>query len=449
MPQFRKKKFTVNNATLAYLSYGNTINKKLLPEGWYHIDISSVPYLQAYVFSNGHVNIVSYRGTQDQADVFNDIQLYVNKLPIQVNLAIDFLDSVEAKWGKIDIHVGHSLGGAIAKLIAAKKNATAIAFDAPGVVQLIDNLNETKGFIEYLSGPNCVNTVGRHDHMGEKYKIEIKPVHVKTSLHIRSYIDYTLEQHSIVNIINGLKNGKIFPVEDWPSGFFSGYNHFISYKQNHVYLRKFIYKTWDKLSMDSFLLIGGDISLNVIHTQDILEIAPYQLQWLLKGIAFGLASGVTNSDSMLTFLEYAEFPEYLLQYQLIHYNDFASFIEFKDFMIKNYFNNKQTYAIQHLEPLILKIIAQYDLQSFLASDNFLETIKWIGSFQSEYERIIKCYEILNSQCTYLIKDNSEKCIKNGIDPNHCIYNSIIYDPICGSVDCKILGIAYNHIHDEL
>jgi hypothetical protein len=75
---------------------------------------------------------LAFRGTDDLADVFrDDLALAIGRVPPQIEYALAF--AREVGLSPQDAVTGHSLGGALALLVAAAGNHPAVTFNAPGV----------------------------------------------------------------------------------------------------------------------------------------------------------------------------------------------------------------------------------------------------------------------------------------------------------------------------
>jgi len=88
-------------------------------------------YAAVYENSNTGESVIVFRGTEvtDWNDIVADIQIVKSKLHKQFADALSFLRNNSY----VSILLGHSLGGALAKYVAAKKGLTAYAFNAPGI----------------------------------------------------------------------------------------------------------------------------------------------------------------------------------------------------------------------------------------------------------------------------------------------------------------------------
>lgn len=213
---------------LASLAYQKHIDANSTPAKWRLIkeSPSSIDGYKGYAFSNGKLNVLVHRGTDELADSLSNLQLSLKETPLQLIAATMFTVTMDKYFGKIDIHVGHSLGGAIAQLIAINTESDAVAFDSPGIGELANKISpksivNSDRVTEYLSAPNFINTLDTH--LGDLYKVSIP--NKQKHANLDSYIKYSVHQHSIVNIVNAMK-GNITSVIQWPKGFAEGYNEF-------------------------------------------------------------------------------------------------------------------------------------------------------------------------------------------------------------------------------
>lgn len=95
----------------------------------------------AFQDKNGNI-IIAYRGSDGVTDIKSDLEM-VNgtKVPEQFEQAQEFYEEIRAEYPDAKIILtGHSLGGALSQLVAARnEDAYAVTFNAPGTKDIIDH----------------------------------------------------------------------------------------------------------------------------------------------------------------------------------------------------------------------------------------------------------------------------------------------------------------------
>lgn len=192
-------------------------------------------------------------------DIFNDISISLGLLPQQLPLLMDFYSSLQHKYHTSSVlFTGHSLGGALAQLMAlSTPNSKAVAFDPPGIYKVANNygllgynkpINNIQIFNNY---PNLINSHGKH--LVKPWQIKTKVLSVYGPDFI-SYFKFSMETHKM----NSFLSGEIaFKPNKWPVDNFSflhglngedlklkkicsSYNDYLNYAKNKKYWDDFI-----------------------------------------------------------------------------------------------------------------------------------------------------------------------------------------------------------------
>lgn len=144
-----------------YKNISNNIYNSSLTEGlssdWQVINISSMGYIPngnnyvvhdpsngfnaaAYYNSSTHELVIVYRGSENYGDFISDAWIIAGQIPPQASDAYQFYNAaayyVTQILGDTSAQIsltGHSLGGALAQVIASNNNLAATTFNAPGM----------------------------------------------------------------------------------------------------------------------------------------------------------------------------------------------------------------------------------------------------------------------------------------------------------------------------
>lgn len=209
-----------------------------LPHGWSYLTSSGLKnddlgYF-GIAFKKGDDVVIAHRGTESPidentlrawiefiGDAINDYMLLRGKDFPQYHSALNFYNDVVNNHIKTEnvIHTGHSLGGAIAQLVSIHTGSKSVSFDAPGVLRIAKKLFTQQEIAEsnieaYASGVNMINTAG-------KQIVNPTGLVMDCTDDCHSYIKYTLNTHSIDNIVNQFDDDghpySIFYKDSWPN----------------------------------------------------------------------------------------------------------------------------------------------------------------------------------------------------------------------------------------
>lgn len=238
------------------------------PAGWERLPIQS-EITQSYygaAFRKGTEIVIAHRGTvpTNINDIHSDYHILTKTIPPQYYPAVSFANNVINTYGGLGItvtHTGHSLGAFLADLVAYEKGQQATTFDNPGSGDVIDQYGNGihVGFstVAYQSLPNAINTT--NNQAGKIIQLDTRPddpagiiqqastfgAFNPISNHplfkllypfivsSRLYVSYTLDQHSIDNIIaRGFEGGATHsiasPLDPWPVGLFESIKYFLT-----------------------------------------------------------------------------------------------------------------------------------------------------------------------------------------------------------------------------
>lgn len=136
----------------------------------------------AFINRTQKIIVIAHRGTENVANVMDDIGLCRDVVPSSYKYAQIFNEHIGQQVSNcVFISVGHSLGGTLATLDAFEFNRMAIAIDPPGTRSMHikrygkDRISEGESnIVNYFSTENLVNTFG--ESTGQNKWVELEPV---------------------------------------------------------------------------------------------------------------------------------------------------------------------------------------------------------------------------------------------------------------------------------
>jgi len=197
--------------------YEDSLTLRVAGSGWTRTHAYTCGGFYACHYSKNGESIVSYRGTNDLDDIVADANMIprMGRIPpSQSRAAVQVFDTIsQCTVNGVDAVTGHSLGGALAKVVSQQKNVTAIAFNAPYIGDLggsaprssplIHNFNATNDPVSGITGALGSLTVGsvhqvfiRPPGLWDEIIDRFAPVPVMGGLHY----------HSIVNLRKAIEN---------------------------------------------------------------------------------------------------------------------------------------------------------------------------------------------------------------------------------------------------
>ena len=115
---------------------------------------------EGQIYKKGNDIVVVYKGTDKKSmkDVYNDTQLVLSETPIQQENAHQLYQEAINKYPNSNIEItGHSLGGSMAQIEAARTGAKATTFNAYGTAEILRKKGYTNKQIEDMNITNYGN----------------------------------------------------------------------------------------------------------------------------------------------------------------------------------------------------------------------------------------------------------------------------------------------------
>lgn len=200
-----------------YALLSNAIYQEYSPTGWIeykctHPKKTNVDGYVGCAYQKGDVLIVAHRGTQPQKlyGLVDDLQIALNALPNHYYSAVSFVNNLYKNISGSDLsivgHAGHSLGGCITELMIAHYPVVlGVAFESPGALDIVKRHKShfSKVVLEtvatrltlYNAAPNLINGADLH-------LAPIIRLYPGYDLKKNDAVEFTLQQHSIDNLVN-------------------------------------------------------------------------------------------------------------------------------------------------------------------------------------------------------------------------------------------------------
>lgn len=177
-------------------------------------------FAAVFVCDNSKEAVIAFRGTDDFNDVINDVAIVQGNPPLQASIGLEFAKATKSQYSKLSL-TGHSLGGAIAILVANQLNLKAYTFNAPGVAGECMSFSVKQQFAQKslklgelakrvsscLSNPNIKNVRVNGDPVSSFFTTGFQTGE-STTIQAQECSAFDVKcMHSIDTIVVKLKNG--------------------------------------------------------------------------------------------------------------------------------------------------------------------------------------------------------------------------------------------------
>lgn len=135
--------------------YEDCLTSRVAGRGWSRVNSFTCGGFYAGLYRKNEESIIAYRGTNDLDDLVADANMIpgMGRIPpSQSSSALRVYEECsQCSVNGIAVVTGHSLGGALAKVVSQRKNVTAIAFNAPFVGDLGGTVPMTSSLISNIN----------------------------------------------------------------------------------------------------------------------------------------------------------------------------------------------------------------------------------------------------------------------------------------------------------
>lgn len=228
---------------------------------WYNYATSNEGYFGAlYKNEDKNTFVIVHRGT-DMTSLLQDWYrangaILSDTIPDQFSLAKEFDQFVKetiVRDGSFS-YAGHSLGAVLAELSAVEFRSTATTFESPGSRLLLepDQLQYADDHITcYNAAPNPINTA--KDHVGKIYRVR-HSLDIAYNQSWNEIIDYTLDQHSIDNLIIAFNQDSGLLIEQSPATQYNVEDNIDGWTKLKQSISSVLYQNpFDPAALDNFL----------------------------------------------------------------------------------------------------------------------------------------------------------------------------------------------------
>lgn len=170
-----------NNYTIID-NYSQVILTGITDDNGYYNNV----FFSCAAYKSNNKIIISFRGTNELGDLLgSDLDIAMGNIPsVSYIYAQNFYTAIKSAFPDCEIEfTGHSLGGAIAQLMGAKYGNKTVTFNAPGMLELLDQIGcSSSQTYNNITNYTVLNDyVGNYKaHVGYTYYMQPLPIEKET-----------------------------------------------------------------------------------------------------------------------------------------------------------------------------------------------------------------------------------------------------------------------------